>query len=66
MTDICKAHSWSLFMPELSLCGDNAAMVGAQGYYEFKAGNIAPLTLNARASMPIDEIDKFLSKKSES
>ena len=63
MTDICKAHSWSLFMPELSLCGDNAAMVGAQGYYEFKAGNIAPLTLNARASMPIDEIDKFLSKK---
>ena len=63
MTDICKAHSWSLFMPELSLCGDNAAMVGAQGYYEFKAGNIAPLTLNARASMPIDGIDKFLSKK---
>lgn len=63
MTDICKANSWSLFMPELSLCGDNAAMVGAQGYYEFKAGNIAPLTLNARASMPIDEIDKFLSKK---
>lgn len=66
MTDICKANSWSLFMPELSLCGDNAAMVGAQGYYEFKAGNIAPLTLNARASMPIDEIDKFLSKRSES
>ena len=63
MTDICKARSWSLFMPELSLCGDNAAMVGAQGCYEFKAGNIAPLTLNARASMPIDEIDKFLSKK---
>ena len=27
MTDICKAHSWSLFMPELSLCGDNAACV---------------------------------------
>jgi tRNA A37 threonylcarbamoyltransferase TsaD len=24
-----------LFMPELSLCGDNAAMVGSQGYYEF-------------------------------
>ena len=64
MQEVCKAHSWSLFMPEISLCGDNAAMVGAQGYYEFKAGNAAPLTLNARASMPIDEIDKNLSKKS--
>lgn len=64
MQEVCKAHSWSLFMPEISLCGDNAAMVGAQGYYEFKAGNVAPLTLNARASMPIDEIDKNLSKKS--
>ena len=63
MQEVCKAHSWSLFMPEISLCGDNAAMVGAQGYYEFKAGNVAPLTLNARASMPIDEIDKNLSKK---
>ena len=63
MEDVCRAHSWSLFMPELSLCGDNGAMVGSQGYYELIAGNVAPLTLNARASMPIDEIDKFLSKK---
>lgn len=62
MQEVCKAHSWSLFMPEISLCGDNAAMVGAQGYYEFKAGNVAPLTLNARASMPIDEIDKIYQK----
>ena len=63
MSDICKRNSWELFMPELSLCGDNAAMVGAQGYYEYLAGNIASLSLNARASMPIDENDKFLSKK---
>ncbi|MBQ2774646.1 MAG: tRNA (adenosine(37)-N6)-threonylcarbamoyltransferase complex transferase subunit TsaD [Clostridia bacterium] len=63
MSDICKRNSWELFMPELSLCGDNAAMVGAQGYYEYLAGNTASLSLNARASMPIDENDKFLSKK---
>ena len=56
-------NGMKVYYPPLALCGDNAAMVGAQGYYEFKAGNIAPLTLNARASMPIDEIDKFLSKK---
>jgi len=63
MSDICARNSWELFMPELSLCGDNAAMVGAQAYYEYKAGNIASLSLNARASMPIDENDKFLPKK---
>lgn len=63
MEEICARRSWELYMPELALCGDNAAMVGAQGYYEFLAGNTASYSLNARASMPIDEIDKFLSKK---
>ena len=40
-----------LCMPPLSLCGDNAAMIGAQAYYEYKAGNIADMTLNAYATM---------------
>ncbi len=55
MEKICKEKGWQLFMPELSLCGDNAAMVGAQGYYEFLSKNIASLDLNAFATMPIDE-----------
>lgn len=55
MNEICKKHGWSLFMPELSLCGDNAAMVGAQGYYEFLSGNTAELSLNAYAGLAIDE-----------
>lgn len=38
-----------LFMPPLSLCGDNAAMIAAQGYYEYKKGNLADSTLNASA-----------------
>ena len=42
-----------LYFPPLSLCGDNAAMIGAQGYYEFLAGNIAGSDLNAYASMEI-------------
>ncbi|MCR4616396.1 MAG: tRNA (adenosine(37)-N6)-threonylcarbamoyltransferase complex transferase subunit TsaD [Clostridiales bacterium] len=54
-TDICRKSSWDLFMPELSLCGDNAAMVGAQGFYEFSAGNTADMSLNARASLSIDK-----------
>ena len=55
MRDLCDSHGWQLYMPELGLCGDNAAMVGAQGYYEFIAGKRASLDLNARATMPIDE-----------
>ena len=55
MADVCDKKGWQLYMPELSLCGDNAAMVGAQAFYEFKNGNIAGLELNAFATMPIDE-----------
>ncbi len=42
-----------LFVPPLNLCGDNAAMIGCQGYYEFLAGNTAGPDLNAYASRPI-------------
>jgi len=43
----------ALYLPPLSLCGDNAAMIGAQGYYEYRAGSVADLDLNAVASKPI-------------
>ena len=43
-----------LFIPPLRLCGDNAAMIGAQGYYEFLAGHTAGSDLNAYASMDIN------------
>lgn len=55
---LCKKNGWKLYLPELSLCGDNAAMVGAQGYYEFISGNTANLELNAYAGMSIDKIIK--------
>ena len=54
MQAACDREGFSLYMPPLSLCGDNAAMIGAQGYYEFKAGNIADLSLNASATMSIE------------
>lgn len=54
MTGECKRLGIRLYYPPLSLCGDNAAMVGAQAYYEFKNKNIAGPDLNARATMPID------------
>lgn len=42
-----------LFLPPLSLCGDNAAMIGSQAYYEFLAGNTADMSLNAYATKSI-------------
>jgi N6-L-threonylcarbamoyladenine synthase len=42
-----------LYMPPLSLCGDNAAMIGAQAYYEFLTGNLADMSLNAYATKSI-------------
>ncbi len=44
-----------LYMPPLSLCGDNAAMVGAQGYYEYIAGGYADIDLNAKATASIED-----------
>lgn len=42
-----------VYLPPLSLCGDNAAMIGAQGYYEYQAGNLADMGLNAYATKSI-------------
>jgi N6-L-threonylcarbamoyladenine synthase len=41
---------YELFIPPLRLCGDNAAMIGAQGFYEFLAGHTADSGLNAYAT----------------
>lgn len=42
-----------LYIPPLRLCGDNAAMIGAQGYYEYLAGVSADSSLNAYATMEL-------------
>ncbi len=56
LEDECKKRNWNLYMPELSLCGDNAAMVGAQAYYEYKNGNLAAMDLNAVATLNIESL----------
>lgn len=50
--EVCKKHGTALYMPPLSLCGDNGAMIAAQAYYNFKAGITADETLNASATSP--------------
>ena len=54
MEALCKKNGWQLYAPELKYCGDNGAMVGAQGYYEFINGNTADMSLNAYATMSIE------------
>ncbi len=48
-----KSLGAELYMPPLSLCGDNAAMIGAQGYYEYMASHVADMGLNAYATKTI-------------
>lgn len=55
LQDECKKRGYEFYMPEKSLCGDNAAMVGSQGYYEYLSGNIAGTDLNAYATMSIEK-----------
>lgn len=55
LQQICDEKGLKLYMPPKNLCGDNAAMVSAQGYYEFLSGNIAQQDLNAYATKSIEE-----------
>ena len=49
LSALAKKRGVKLFIPPLPFCGDNAAMIGAQGYYEYLAGNLRDSSLNASA-----------------
>ncbi len=49
-----KSEGRQFFAPTMDLCGDNGAMIAAQGYYEFINGRTAGTDLNGIASLPID------------
>ena len=55
MHSLCEQKGITLYYPELRYCGDNAAMVGVQAYYEYQNGHIADESLNATATMPITQ-----------
>ena len=55
METLAKEHNWDLYLPDLSLCGDNGAMVGAQGYFEYINGTTANMDLNGKATADITE-----------
>lgn len=55
METLAKEKKWNLYLPDLSLCGDNGAMVGAQGYFEYLSGTTANMDLNGKATADITE-----------
>lgn len=52
----CDKRGYTLYLPEFKYCGDNAAMIAAQGYYDFISGKRADESLNALATLSLDEI----------
>lgn len=56
LSEACEKNGLELFMPPLSLCGDNGAMIACQGYFNYKAGITADVSLNAVATLPIDKL----------
>ena len=49
----CIEAGYRLYLPPAALCGDNSAMIGAQGYYEYLAGHQAGMELNAYSNLDI-------------
>lgn len=49
----CGNDAIKLYYPPISLCGDNAAMIGAQAYFEYLNGVTADASLNAIASLAL-------------
>ncbi len=52
----CSKYDMNLYLPPLSLCGDNGAMIACQGYYNFIAGQRADESLNALATLSLEDI----------
>ena len=62
LSAVAKKHSVSFICPPANLCGDNAAMIGIQGYFEYKAGVRAGCDLNAYASEEAAEAEEVFTK----
>ncbi len=54
----CAKNGMTFYRPAPVLCTDNAAMIGAAGYYEFIKGNVAGMDLNAVPNLPLGDRER--------
>lgn len=52
----CEKRGFELYLPELKYCGDNGAMIACQGYFDFVAGKRADMSLNAVATLSLENL----------
>lgn len=53
LTDACLSAGINLVLPEKRYCTDNAAMIASEGLNQYLAGNFSPLSVNAKAQIPL-------------
>lgn len=52
----CDKRGYTLYLPEFKYCGDNGAMIAAQGYFDYLAGKRGGGDLNAIATLSLEDI----------
>lgn len=58
LQEACDKRGYKLFMPEFRYCGDNAAMIGCQAYFDYIAGKRAGQDLNGIATLSLDKLSE--------
>ena len=56
LDELCSKNDINLTVPPIKYCTDNAAMIGAAGYFAYKIGKISDLELNAKASESLENV----------
>ncbi|MCF8236606.1 MAG: tRNA (adenosine(37)-N6)-threonylcarbamoyltransferase complex transferase subunit TsaD [Saprospiraceae bacterium] len=54
LKEVGLAKGWKTFVPPMDYSTDNAAMIGVTGYFKYKKGQFAPLTVKPEARIPLN------------